>query len=470
MRNADEKGMSIGYLPLIVKGGGVFGDVFDWESTGGIIDQTLQLFAEMGYRTAYINHPVTEPRDYQASEKLFREKGIDVLFVHALNIAGGEGLYRIIQHMDVPVIIASVPEPDELFEPPYTNRYASFCGGQWNMNMMHLLDRKARFLFGLPQEKPFRDDLDRTMRALEVIKRISDWKVCLIGDKTPGYYGAICSEDKLLRSFGSAICYLDFGMVKKLGEQVSDTRVQSFISENYPASSISPNLKAAHIENSVRVFLTLQDFAQQEGIDSYTMKCVAETIHVLGAAPCGINSLLTEHGLVSGCEGDILGTLSMYIATQFSRKYALMVDIMSVRDPKDKDNMLVWHCGAGAPSLAGSKPVKFLESPILTDGNQSAQGICVDFIPDFSSLTMSQLTEDWKTGGYRYFAAAGKASETKPYIGGNSLNIQFSESAETVGRRIIEHALPHHFQISDGNIVGYIEELCFWKDIDTIVQ
>ena len=462
--------MKVGYLPLINKGGGVFNDVFDWESTNVIIEQTIQVIESINSEVIYNGTPVNSPSDYKIIETLFLEKRIDVLFVHTLNISGGESLYKLIQHLQVPVIIAAVPEPDMLFNAPYTHRYASFCGGQWNVNMMYLLDKKVKFLFGLPQEEQFQKDLDVTLQTINIIRHLTDWKVCVVGDKTPGYYGAICSEDMLMRKFGAVKCYLDFGMLKKLCKDISEEEINAFISKEYSLHKVAPQLKSLHIKNTVRIFLALQDYAKREGINSYTMKCVPETIEVLGAAPCGVNSLLTEHDLISGCEGDILSTLSMYIASLYSKRASLMVDIMSIRSPNDANCMLVWHCGAGAPSIAAQNEVTYRESPLLINCDGIPQGVCVDFIPSFSTITMSQLSEDWKNGQYRYFAISGKAAETKPYIGGNALNIQFPLSAEEIGHTIIDNALPHHFQISNGDILAYIKELCYWKDIHFIAD
>jgi L-fucose isomerase-like protein len=463
-----EKKTIIGYLPLIVKGGGVFDDVFDWKSAVTIAETSKKVLSGLGYDTVFLNKPIVNSSDYHEAEKLFTEKKIDVLFVHTLNIAGGESLYRLIQHLNIPVLIAAVPEPETLFNPPYNNRYASYCGGQWNMNMMYLLGKKAKFLFGNPDEEQFVRELKASVRALNVIRDLEDWKVCVVGDKTQGYYGAVYSEDLLMRTFGSAVTYLDFGSLGQMMERIKDEQVEAFVKKSYPEKGVSAKLPLQHMKNSAKIFLALDRFAREEGISSFTMKCVPETIKVLGTAPCGINSLLTENGYISGCEGDVLATLSMYAAWRFSDRLPLMVDIMSLRSPDNDGSMLVWHCGAGAPSIAGKNAVTYRESPILTDGSGEPQGVCVDFLPDFQKVTMSQLTETWKNGSYRYFAVEGDAVPTDPFIGGNSLKIRFGIDGEALGRRIVDLALPHHFQISDGSIVHVIKEFSNWKDIPFI--
>ena len=458
--------MKIGYLPLITKGDGVFGEVFDWQSTAKIINDTLKLFKEIDIEISYIGGPISVLEHWEKSEKLFLEEKVDVLFVHNLNIVGGELLYGLVKTLKVPVIIASVPEPEGLYKPPYSARYASFCGGQWNMNMCYLINVKAKFLFGNPEEKKFKYKLEKTLKALDTINKLKRWKVCLIGDKTPGYYGAIYSEDLLMREFGAKAVFLDFGMLSMLEKDISDSGVNDFVKGYYKREEIDKALSTEHINNTVRAYLALDKYAKENGINSYTMKCVPETIYILGACPCGINSLLTENGYISGCEGDILTTLTMQISYLLSGKKPLQIDIMSIREPND--SMLLWHCGAGAPSIAGSNNVTYTNSPILCDGKGNAQGVCVNFIPQYGKMNICQLSEDWKTQNYKFFTVDGETRETKPFIGGNPIKVKFNMPGEELGHYIIDNHLPHHFQIVGESISDYIGEFCFWKDIDLL--
>ena len=458
--------MRIGYLPIVTKGGSAIGEVFDYKSPELIIKDMLKLFTELGQEVSYIGNSIITVDDWEKSEKLFKNESIDVLFIHNLNIVGGEALYNLIKTLNVPVLISAVPEPDDLYKPPYTSRYASYCGGQWNMNMCYLLDVKARFLFGNPSEKEFKNSVNRTLKALETIKKIHSWKVCVIGDKTPGYYGAIYSEDMLMRKFGAKVVYLDFGILKIMAEEVDKKEVKIFILKNFNSKDINENLYPGSLENTVRTYLALEKYSILSSINSYTMKCVPETIYILGASPCGINSLLTENCLISGCEGDVLATLTMQIAYWLSDKKPLQVDIMSIREPEE--SLLFWHCGAGAKSIAGNNKITYANSPILCNKNNEFQGVCVDFIPEFDNINLCQLTEDWKKNNYRFFTADGEALKTEPFIGGNPVRAKFNEPGEELGYYITSHYLPHHFQITGKHMSDLIEEICLWKDIELL--
>lgn len=458
--------MKIGYLPLITKGGGVFGDVFDWETSLKIINESITLFKKNEIDVSYIDNPIYLPEHWKKSETKFIKDDIDVLFVHNLNIVGGENLYHLINKLKVPVIIASVPEPSGLYKPPYTKRFASFCGGQWNMNMCYLIDVKAKFLFGDPRDEDFEKELIRTLTAIKAVNELKEWKVCLIGDKTPGYYGAVYSEDRLMRKFEARVMYLDFGELSLLQKKIAEEEVKTYIDKSFGKENLDKDLKTDHLHNTVRIFLALKKFAKENDINSFTMKCVEETIKVLGVAPCGINSLLTNAGLISGCEGDVLATLTMQINYLLSGLKPLMIDIMSIRE--EDGSMLLWHCGAGAEAIAGNNKVTYRSSPILCTSGGDPQGVCVDFTPNFNTINMSQLTEDWKTGDYRFFSADGEAVSSEHFIGGNPVKAKFSLDGEKVGDFIIRNRLPHHFQLTGRHLTSYLKEFCYWKDIDLL--
>ena len=81
--------MKVGYLPLINKGGGVFGDVFDWKSTFTIFEKTINLIKKNKYEISCPKEPISSPEQFQKIESKFIQEGIDVLFIHILNIMGG---------------------------------------------------------------------------------------------------------------------------------------------------------------------------------------------------------------------------------------------------------------------------------------------------------------------------------------------------------------------------------------------
>ncbi len=457
--------MKVGYLPLITKGGGVFGEVFDWQSTIKIIDETLKLFNEIDVKVSYIGKPISIAEDWENSEILFAKDKIDIIFVHTLNIVGGELLFKMINKRSIPEIISAVPQRDGLYRQPYTSRYASYCGAQWNTNMCYLANIKSKFIFGSPAENKFKEELRIIIKAIDTVNKIKEWKVCVVGDKTPGYYGAIYSEDLLMRKFGSRVVYLDFGMLKLNTKNISNAEVDDFYKKYYRKEEISKDLSIDHINNTIRAYLALEEYARNNEINSYTMKCFPETLFLLGACPCGINSILTEKGYISGCEGDVLTTLTMEIAYLLSGEKPLQVDIMSIREKNN--SVLLWHCGAGAPSIAGKNKITYNNSSIL-GGDGKKQGVSVDFIPEYKSTNMCALVEDWKTNNYKFFTADGNSVETEPFIGGNPIKIKFNVEGEKLGYYITDNHLPHHFQIVGKNISKYIEEFSYWKDIELL--
>jgi L-fucose isomerase-like protein len=221
------------------------------------------------------------------------------------------------------------------------------------------------------------------------------------------------------------------------------------------------------VRNNTRVLLALKDHAFENRIDSYTIRCIPEIEMVLGIAPCWLVATLTEEGMISGCEGDVLSTLTMQIQYLLSDKKPFMFDIISIDGPDD--SFLIWHCGAAAPSLSGERErVVFGHSSILKN-NDDPVGLCTNFIPARGKINVCQLTEDWKTGGYRVFTLDGEAVETNNFMpGGTPLRIKLGVNSRKLGSFIIDRHLPHHFCLNHSVLSKHVKEICLWKNIDLI--
>src|SRR5699024_1086277 len=76
-----------------------------------------------------------------------------------------------------------------------------------------------------------------------------------------------------------------------------------------------------------------------------------EFFNQLGAAACSTLSQFTEDGIVSACESDIHGSVSMYILQELSEgQPPYLGDLVHVNH--ESNSAVFWHCGAGAYSLA----------------------------------------------------------------------------------------------------------------------
>ena len=57
---------------------------------------------------------------------------------------------------------------------------------------------------------------------------------------------------------------------------------------------------------------------QSEKLDALAMRCWPDFFNDLGAAPCSTLSQFTEDGMVTSCESDIHGSISMFILRELA--------------------------------------------------------------------------------------------------------------------------------------------------------
>jgi hypothetical protein len=70
----------------------------------------------------------------------------------------------------------------------------------------------------------------------------------------------------------------------------------------------------------------------------------------MGAVPCASFGLLTDRGIPTTCEGDILSAVSMLALKYISNYTPILMDMSNI-DEKD-ESVFLWHCGVASKCYA----------------------------------------------------------------------------------------------------------------------
>ena len=73
--------LKIGYLPLAARGGETIGDVFGWKDSENVLHDTVTVIEGMGADVVHTGNFVCDPEGFAKSKEMFRNAGIDLLFV-----------------------------------------------------------------------------------------------------------------------------------------------------------------------------------------------------------------------------------------------------------------------------------------------------------------------------------------------------------------------------------------------------
>lgn len=69
--------------------------------------------------------------------------------------------------------------------------------------------------------------------------------------------------------------------------------------------------------------------------------------------PCAVNGMMTDDGIMMGCETDVHGTISMLIQHFLNDAPAFFADLVTFNEAEN--TALLWHCGAASVSLAARR-------------------------------------------------------------------------------------------------------------------
>jgi len=188
---------------------------------------------------------------------------------------------------------------------------------------------------------------------------------------------------------------------------------------------------------SMKITLALREFALKQNLMGIAVECYPELMGEF----CLPFSLLSEQGIMGGCEGDVNSTLAMAILFMLTGKPVHNTDLLG-----PVDGAIVFsHCGSGAFSLARSRQGITLAPVRLKD-----KGVCVLFPARKGDVTLLNIVG--RQGTYRMGILEGKALDTRMVFPGNPVRVKFPGPPSEVIQWIADCGLGHHWMIGYGDV------------------
>lgn len=221
------------------------------------------------------------------------------------------------------------------------------------------------FLWDKKDEKK---EFVRTLNALNLKKEIKDKKFGLLGD--PSYW-LIASTP-------------DLNLVKeRFGITVEKYPIENFIEDykkiNFDEEIIEEKLVSLkkglikivdiddqEIKKAIKVYLLLEKLIKEKNWDLISMECF-RIINPLNTTGCLALSLLNDLGVISGCEGDIPSTLTMYLLKKLTGKTPFMGNISGIlREGEKNIDIILSHC---------TVPLSIVNNYLLTTHFETKKGV-----------------------------------------------------------------------------------------------
>lgn len=404
-----------------------------------------------------------------------------IVYQHA-TFADAAAVEELIQVVKAPVIVWSVREPSV----GGRLRLNSLTGGNATSHHLRSAKHPYFFVFGNAEEQQVKqlltnylnevhEEKERNIKTINarievntkqklevenVVKELQHIKIGVFGDHPPGFFFSGTNEEKLGEQLGVSIKYFD---LNEAFEKCVELPREKWIGaiERAEKQVIGLNRTDETVERFAQFTTYVKEQIDQEELTGTAVRCYPEFFNKLGAAACSTLSQFTEDGIVSACESDIHGAISMSILQQLSQGSApYLGDMVHVNE--ESNTVVFWHCGAGAYSLANPKTGA---RPGVHPNRKL--GFTMEFGLKPGRVTIFRVS--YTPEGYRMLIMSGEALDTPQRFNGTSVEVELETNVTDTLYDLMDEGFEPHYALVYADITDELIELGKQLEIETVV-
>lgn len=403
----------------------------------------------------------------------FIARKVQTLVVCPLDFGDERTVSKIAERLRVPLMLYATKEPPGIDDSSLKRVSDSYCG---TLSIAAgLKRRKIPFYFGgifFHEEPEFYTALDTFLRAASVVAAFKGARIGQIGQRPSAFETVAYDEIAMTVKFGMNIIHQDTAtMLKAAAELPVDNlsllnNLKAFKSE-IDEISISDEqvLQMARMETAIKVF------AESNHLSALGINCWPAMRQQAGLSPCALFGRLTEQGLLTACETDVMGSLAMLAqyAASFGSTPPHFID-WTIQHRKNSNQFLAWHCGNAPTCLAKPGSPIALRSRMDMSGSTPAdpldeQAGLMQFQLAPGAVTMSRLVE--YDGEWKMLITSGKIVPSEEILAGTWSWVEVADHAELY-RTLVEEGFMHHASMIHGDRRDALRLACQLMDIKVV--
>ena len=317
------------------------------------------------------------------------------------------------------------------------------------------LDRigiKFSFIVGDYKNAENRRDLIAFINTARAIKKMDRARIGLIGSFGIGMYSATIDHLITKQKIGPEIIpisELEFMELVNNVKAEDVVQLKEYLTEN---TVIDPLADDALLEQTIMMYFAFDSLVEKYRLDVINPRCHLElSSKCMACIPLG---LLSDRKIVTGCESDILISISMLLHYYLSDEIVTYFDIFDF----DENTIFFSNCGFSPLSFTSGKPN-------LTFCDPKAWG--------FQGITSGNLMKDGKVDCLRLFEKINsfallysKASTINAPVRGHifpTMKVEFKNVKD-----FIKYAPTQHISVAYTDIEKEISLFCDFKNIELI--
>lgn len=298
----------------------------------------------------------------------YNAEGLDGILILMLSYAQGQYLVRAMQHNALPLALALV-QPDETvgedFEEWELTVNQGIHGSQDNANCLMRAGILCAFFAGSRKNGELAAFVSDFAAAAATVQALRRMKIGIIG-KLAGMGDVITDDMAVFRKLGPEFVYDSIGTVQRFCAGIPEDAVTARMAEEQTLFDIDPKLPRERHAESVRMYLGLQRYLQENGYAGYTAH-----FEEFGAdgrfahLPFLAASNLMAEGYGYAAEGDattaMLTAAMMQLCGQADFSEMYMMDLA-------REAILLCHAGEGNWAMARTDRKPFLMDRVFNEG------------------------------------------------------------------------------------------------------
>ncbi|MDD3244056.1 MAG: fucose isomerase [Eubacteriales bacterium] len=371
---------------------------------------------------------------------------VDALFMPHCDFGCEEVVGRLGSMMKVPVLVWGnrdpLPNPGGRDRDTQCGTLASTkCLQRYGVPFSYIINSDVA---GEKLRKGFND----FCAVANVVKSFNRMRILMVGGRPQPFLSVMTNEDELLSRFGIEVTPWGSTAVVAATKKVLADRLDEVkaVAAEY-ASKVDVSLMSEQAQlNQAALRIAIEDKVDACDIDGVALECWSMLPPELGITGCQVIGMLSDMGIPTACEADILGAISgvMMSAATLGREPMFFSDI-TVRNAEDDNVELLWHCGPYPVSLCDSRC-----KPGISKVGQGA------FHLKNGPITVCRF--DMLNGNYTFFSGEGEGVDG-PAKGGTYVWFKV-DNWEDWEEKIVFGPYIHHVAGAFGNYSQILTEAC----------
>jgi L-fucose isomerase-like protein len=402
--------------------------------------------------------PLTNRVISKKSSEFFSKNAVDLLLVIAGTWTFDNFIIDVMECLNCPIIFWSPPDP---LGTPFP-KIGSLVGAIQNCGVLTKIGKKVEIILDEIDAETGIEKLISYINVAKTIKWLKFANVGLIGTRTPGMLDTAFHELELRNQIGPEVVHVGMGDLIKGIRETSDKLAKDAIEKNIDRTKIR-NVDESTLMESMKIYLTTKKIVNEHNLDSVAFKCWPDLKTNNICSPCYTLSKLSDGGIMSACEGDVTGAVSMLILYWLTGNNVYLGDLLKINNTTNET--LFFHCGAKSSHLAEDKEEIEYRLHAEPEGVWKP-GLTVDFPLKPGKVTFSRVGEI--KGKYKMLVYTGNAIKSDMFVRGNPARIILDKNPEYIVHGLIENASEHHQIAVHGDITEQLKIFCDFLNLKLI--